>query len=77
MWWRSSGRSAQLFLSDHTIKTHNNRIFAKTGSRGRTTAIGYAHRYGIRQRNRLRRVPRFSGEREWREQEKYGGGAAA
>jgi len=39
--------AAQLFLSNHTIKTHINRIFAKTGSRDRAAAIGYAHRNGI------------------------------
>jgi DNA-binding NarL/FixJ family response regulator len=39
--------AAQLFLSSHTIKTHINRIFAKTGSRDRAAAIGYAHRHNI------------------------------
>jgi DNA-binding NarL/FixJ family response regulator len=39
--------AAQLFLSNHTIKTHINRIFAKTGSRDRAAAIGYAHRHDI------------------------------
>jgi DNA-binding NarL/FixJ family response regulator len=39
--------AAQLFLSSHTIKTHVNRIFAKTGSRDRAAAIGYAHRHHI------------------------------
>jgi DNA-binding CsgD family transcriptional regulator len=39
--------AAQLFLRNHTIKTHINRIFAKTGSRDRAAAIGYAHRHGI------------------------------
>ena len=39
--------AAQLFLSSHTIKTHVNRIFAKTGSRDRAAAIGYAHRHNI------------------------------
>jgi len=37
----------QLFLSNHTIKTHINRIFAKTGSRDRAAAIGYAIRHGL------------------------------
>jgi len=41
--------AAKLFLSNHTIKTHINRIFAKTGSRDRAAAIGYAHRKGIAQ----------------------------
>jgi DNA-binding NarL/FixJ family response regulator len=39
--------AAQLFLSNHTIKTHIGRIFAKTGSRDRAAAIGYAHRHSI------------------------------
>jgi DNA-binding NarL/FixJ family response regulator len=39
--------AAQLYLSSHTIKTHISRIFAKTGSRDRAAAIGYAHRHNI------------------------------
>ena len=39
--------AAQLYLSNHTVKTHINRIFTKTGSRDRAAAIGYAHRHGI------------------------------
>ena len=39
--------AAKLFLSNHTIKTHINRIFAKTGSRDRAAAIGYAHRHHL------------------------------
>jgi DNA-binding NarL/FixJ family response regulator len=39
--------AAQLFLSNHTIKTHISRIFAKTGSRDRAAAIGCAHRHNI------------------------------
>jgi DNA-binding NarL/FixJ family response regulator len=37
----------RLFLSSHTVKTHINRIFAKTGSRDRVAAIAYAQRHGI------------------------------
>jgi len=37
----------RLFLSNHTVKTHINRIFAKTGSRDRVAAIGCAQRHGI------------------------------
>ncbi len=37
----------RLFLSNHTVKTHISRIFAKTGSRDRAAAIGYAHRHNI------------------------------
>jgi DNA-binding NarL/FixJ family response regulator len=36
-----------LFLSEGTVKTHINHIFAKTGSRDRAQAITYAHRHGI------------------------------
>ena len=36
-----------LFLSNHTVKTDVNRIFAKTGSRDRVAAIGYAQRHNI------------------------------
>jgi DNA-binding NarL/FixJ family response regulator len=39
--------ASALYLSNHTIKTHISRIFAKTGSRDRAAAIGYAHRHGI------------------------------
>ncbi|HEX3962709.1 MAG TPA: response regulator transcription factor [Trebonia sp.] len=39
--------AAQLFLSNHTVKTHISRIFAKTSSRDRAAAIGYAHRHNI------------------------------
>ena len=39
--------AGRLFLSSHTIKTHINRIFAKTGSRDRVAAIGYAQRHHI------------------------------
>jgi DNA-binding NarL/FixJ family response regulator len=34
-----------LFLSTHTVKTHINRIFAKTGSANRGEAIEYARRH--------------------------------
>jgi DNA-binding NarL/FixJ family response regulator len=37
----------RLFLSNHTIKTHINRIFTKTGSRDRVAAISYARRHNI------------------------------
>jgi DNA-binding CsgD family transcriptional regulator len=39
--------ATQLFLSSHTVKTHVNRIFAKTGSRDRAAAICYAHQHDI------------------------------
>jgi DNA-binding NarL/FixJ family response regulator len=37
----------RLFLSSHTVKTHINRIFGKTGARDRVAAIGYARDHGI------------------------------
>jgi DNA-binding NarL/FixJ family response regulator len=37
----------RLFLSNHTVKTHINRIFAKTGSQNRAAAIAYARRHQI------------------------------
>jgi len=39
--------AGRLYLSNHTIKTHINRIFAKTGSRDWAAAISYAHRHHI------------------------------
>ena len=39
--------AAQLFLSEATVKTHVNRIFAKTKSRDRAQAVAYAHRHGL------------------------------
>jgi DNA-binding NarL/FixJ family response regulator len=35
-----------LFVSEATVKTHVNRIFAKTGSRDRTQAVRYAYTHG-------------------------------
>ncbi|HET9168020.1 MAG TPA: response regulator transcription factor [Actinospica sp.] len=37
----------RLYLSSHTVKTHINRIFAKTDSRNRVAAIHYAQRNGL------------------------------
>ncbi|WP_042401421.1 response regulator transcription factor [Streptacidiphilus carbonis] len=39
--------AAALVLSGHTVKTHINRIFAKTGSRDRTAAVAYAQRHHL------------------------------
>jgi len=39
--------AATLYLSPHTVKSHINRIFAKTGSPDRATALRYAHDHGI------------------------------
>ena len=37
----------QLYVAETTVKTHVNRIFAKTGSRDRAQAAVYAHRHGL------------------------------
>ncbi len=39
--------AGRLFVSEATVKTHVNRIFAKTHSRDRTAAAAYAHRHGL------------------------------
>lgn len=43
----NSDIASSLYLSTHTIKTHINRIFAKTGSRDRAQAILYAQKHGL------------------------------
>jgi DNA-binding NarL/FixJ family response regulator len=37
----------RLYVAETTVKTHVNRIFAKTGSRDRALAAVYAHRHGL------------------------------
>ncbi|MCC3773095.1 response regulator transcription factor, partial [Streptomyces sp. UNOC14_S4] len=37
----------RLFLSRATVKTHINRVFAKTGARDRAQAVRYAYRTGL------------------------------
>jgi DNA-binding NarL/FixJ family response regulator len=37
----------RLFVTEATVKTHVNHIFAKTGSRDRAQAVGDAHRHGL------------------------------
>jgi DNA-binding NarL/FixJ family response regulator len=37
----------RLFVAETTVKTHVNRIFAKTSSRDRAQAAVYAHRHGL------------------------------
>jgi DNA-binding NarL/FixJ family response regulator len=39
--------AAELFISAHTIKSHINRIFAKTGSADRAAAIRYAREHDL------------------------------
>jgi DNA-binding NarL/FixJ family response regulator len=39
--------AARLYLSEATVKTHVNHIFAKTASRDRAQAVTYAHRHGL------------------------------
>ena len=39
--------ASSLFVSEATVKTHINRIFAKTQSRDRAQAVAYAHRHGL------------------------------
>jgi DNA-binding NarL/FixJ family response regulator len=36
-----------VFVAEATVKTHVNRIFAKSGSRDRSQAAVYAHRHGL------------------------------
>ncbi|MFJ4674313.1 response regulator [Kitasatospora sp. NPDC088783] len=38
---------AALFLSNNTVKTHINRIFAKTGCRDRVAVVHYARQHGL------------------------------
>jgi DNA-binding NarL/FixJ family response regulator len=39
--------AATLFVSEATVKTHVNHIFAKTGVRDRAQLVGYAFRHGL------------------------------
>jgi len=41
------GIAAELCLRVHTVKSHINRIFAKTGSPDRTDAIRYAREHDL------------------------------
>ncbi len=44
----SNGEIARdLFISEHTVKTHINHVFSKTGSRDRAQAIRYAHEHQL------------------------------
>jgi DNA-binding NarL/FixJ family response regulator len=39
--------AAHLFVSETTVKTHINHLFAKTGVRDRAQAVRYAYRHGL------------------------------
>lgn len=39
--------ASRLYVAEATVKTHVNRIFAKTQCRDRTQAAAYAHRHGL------------------------------
>jgi DNA-binding NarL/FixJ family response regulator len=39
--------ASHLFVSEATVKSHINRLFAKTGVRDRAQAVQYAYRHGI------------------------------
>jgi DNA-binding NarL/FixJ family response regulator len=39
--------ASRLFVSNATVKTHINRIFAKTGARDRAQAVRYAYQAGL------------------------------
>ena len=39
--------AAALYVSEATVKTHINHIFAKTGLRDRAQLVGYAFRTGL------------------------------
>ncbi len=44
----SNGEIArELFISEHTVKTHINHVFAKTSSRDGAQAIRYAHEHQL------------------------------
>jgi DNA-binding CsgD family transcriptional regulator len=44
----SNGEIArELFISEHTVKTHINHVFTKTRSRDRPQAIHYAHEHRL------------------------------
>jgi DNA-binding NarL/FixJ family response regulator len=39
--------ASELYLSAHTVKSHINRIFAKTGSSDRAAAVRYAQHHDL------------------------------
>jgi len=40
-------RTGALFITEATVKTHINHIFAKTGARDRAQAVHYAYEHGL------------------------------
>jgi DNA-binding CsgD family transcriptional regulator len=39
--------ASELFISEHTVKSHINHVFTKTRSRDRAQAIRYAHEHQL------------------------------
>jgi DNA-binding NarL/FixJ family response regulator len=39
--------ASTLYLSSHTVKSHINRIFSKTGAVDRNDAVRYARQHGL------------------------------